>query len=510
LTTKPGKLPAKRLRSRVGQRRIKKSLVLSLKRAAAWRPVYELGARLHRWQPGDVGRPPQFPPEAVLLFGIAAQAVGGLTAAEQLFEDPATWTSVRRELAARCEPSRGLQPNEPPMNRTQFARYRDRYGIDERTLETLGNAFRREMSAVATSMGMFAKTRGTTTYPEASNALFGDGTVLRTLTRYTPVDRQVHPQTGEITSRVHDPDAAWFRTGDGTRVYGTKFGFCAGRLPHPNETLILDVFSVSKGHDEAAQAVASIRKLATQLDAQAVVWDGALRGTHLDELYDAGLITVNRVHGSGDGKTKSRNLGAHAFDGAAGTTTHQVWAINGAPHIEVVAAGATHQVTLERTRTRRSQDRGHVSYRWYGDYRVPKTSLVPPELRGAKVSIRLNSTGGDKARHLARADVLRAIAPSDPYWAEIYKLRPVSESINRMVKRRQANGRAPALGVPRQLFHLICAALFHNLEAVLANEQRPTRSTDSKRTKSGVELPDAGVTNAAGPAPPDRQHRALP
>jgi hypothetical protein len=453
MTSKTAKLPPKRLRSRVGERRIKKSLVASLKRAAAWRPLYELGSRLHHWQPGDV---------------------------------------------------------EPPMNRSQFARYRDRYGIDERTLETLGDAFRREMSAVATSMGMFVKSRGTTSYPDASNALFGDGTVLRTLTRYTPVDRQVHPHTGEISSRVHDPDAAWFRTGDGTRVYGTKFGFSAGRLPNPNETLILDVFTVGKGRYEAAQAVASIRTLAMHLDAQAVVWDGALRGTHIDELYDAGLITVNRVHGSGDGKTKSRNLGVHAFDGPAGTTTLEVWAINGAPHIDVVAAGATHHVPLERTRTRRSQNRGHVSYRWYGDYRIPTTSLVPPELRGAKISIRLNSSSADKDRHLARADVLRAIAPSDPYWSEIYKLRPVSESINRMIKRRHANGRAPALGVPRQLFHLICAALFHNLEAVLANEQRTTSCAGLTPTKLGVDLPDARLTNAAGPGPPDRRHRTLP
>ena len=293
-------------------------------------------------------------------------------------------------------------------------------------------------------------------------------------------------------------------------MYGTKFGFSAGRLPHPNETLILDVFTVGKGRDEAAQAVASIRTLAMHLDAQAVVWDGALRGTHIDELYDAGLITVNRVHGSGDGKTKSRNLGAHAFDGPAGTTTLEVWAINGAPHIEVVAAGATHHVPLERTRTRRSQNRGHVSYRWYGDYRIPTTSLVPPELRGSKISIRLNSSSADKDRHLARADVLRAIAPSDPYWSEIYKLRPVSESINRMVKRRHANGRLPALGVPRQLFHLICAALFHNLEAVLANEQRTTSFAGVAPTKLRVELPDAGLTNAAGPGPPDRRHRTLP
>jgi hypothetical protein len=510
VTTKVVSLPKKRLRSRVGQPRVKKSLIGTLKRAAAWRPLYELATGLHHWEPGDNGRPPAFPPEAVLLFGIAAQALGSLSKAEELFEDHATWISIRRELAARCPPSPGLQSGHASMNRGQFARYRDRYGIEDQALADLGKSFRHEMSRVAVSMGMFQKGHGSVPFPDASNAIFGDGTVLRAITTYSPNDRHVHPDTGEITGRRHDPDAGYYQTGDGEKVYGTKFGFSAGRLPHPNGTVILDIFSVTKGHDEAAQAVSSVRSLSEQLDAQAVVWDGALRGTHIDEIYELGLMTVNRVHGSGDGKIRSRNLGPHTFTSPHGAVEWELWAINAAPGIEVIAAGKTHTVNLERANTRKVLNRPRTRYRWYGDYRVPDTPPVPHALRGAEISLRLNTTRHDKARGLARADVLRAIAPVDPHWPQIHKLRPVSESINRMIKRRHPNGRAPAIGIPRQLFHLLCAALFHNLEAVFAHEQRTDMALAPTGTTGTREADRLRSTIAAGPSPPTITLRALP
>jgi len=440
---------------------------------AEWEPLHSMARRVHHWQPGDPGRPPDVPPAAAILFGVMALAMGSERKVERMLRHPATWEPVRVALESRYSLFRGLRPSAPPMTRSEFRRYRDGYGLGA-AIPEFRAVFRVEMTQLAQDMGMFDQSAGSHTHPAPQNMLVGDGTVMRPRFDAAPGDMQLDAVTGAIEQKPFDPDAGWYMTGDKRRVYGTKFGFIEGWTPHDGERVILDVFDVETvpGGDEASRALESIEHLAAKLPgAQGVVWDMALRGKHVDRLYQIGLLSVVKV-ARVKGGPKSPNIGqyeARCADRA--TRIVSVFAIAGAPHIMEIAAGQEHPILLQRReiRARKNQD---GSWRWYGEFRVPDAPAVRGALRGAAITIRLHTNDEDDVKGLNRAEVLRPIPEGDPDWRKLYGLRPGAESINRWFKERLRDGRAPAVGRERQHFALLCGAIYNNFKALLARQDR--------------------------------------
>jgi hypothetical protein len=332
------------------------------------------------------------------------------------------------------------------------------------------------------------------THPALENTLVGDGTVIRSHYRGWPGKRQLNRETGELEQVKFDPDADYFDTGDGDKPYGIKFGLIESWLPYENERLIHDIFSIRNedGRDEAAEAIRSITALVELLpDAQAVSWDMALHGVHFDTTRRLGLIDIVKVQ-----KTAARagrkipppkdehgkRCKGHLFKLSDDTTRElDLYTLDGNPHIEAIAEGKKHKVPLTKTRLRRIEHRSE-GFRLYGDYRVPDDPRIPKDLRHATVTIRLSHTEDDGKYN--RAENLRPITIHDPIegtnpdlghqneFDQRRVLRPGAESMNRWLKQHFNDKRAPAVGIGRIMFMLICAALLNNAKAVLAQHVR--------------------------------------
>lgn len=441
---------------------------------ATWEPLHSIAAQFRHWQPGDPGRPPDVPPAAILLFATMIWACGSERKVERMFRHRASWEPVRSALAHRHPDYRGLQPGAAPISRSEYRRFRDTYGIHPPALDEFRSSFRSEMCSQIQGMGAFDPNLGSLSHPAPENLVTGDGTVIKPRFKAGPGDVQVDSATGAIEQRRHDPDAAWYKTGDGQTVRGVKFGMVEGRLPAEHERVILDVFPVETGagKDEAARAMESIGKLARLLPAlSGVVWDMALRGTHIDELYQEGLLSVVKV-ARVRGAAKSQQIGAHTVTrGGQAVGSVTVFAINGAPHVEVIAAGQKHPVRLERAQILRRKNK-RLGWRWYCIFTVPDDALVPSHLRNGQLELRLHTNDSDRARKLNRAESLRPISEGDVDWRRLYALRPGAESINRWVKEKLRDSRAPAVGRARQHFALLCCGLLNNVAAVVAHLRR--------------------------------------
>ena len=73
---------------------------------------------------------------------------------------------------------------------------------------------------------------------------------------------------------------------------------------------------------------------------------------------------------------------------------------------------------------------------------------------------------------VSRADSLHTIAPDEDDWSRLFALRPPTESLNRWVKERLRDRRAPAVGAQRQHFAFLRVALFNNLRAEMVQRER--------------------------------------
>jgi len=182
----------------------------------------------------------------------------------------------------------------------------------------------------------------------------------------------VDKATGEILSLRHDPDASLHVTGDGNHVWGNKFVITSTRSEH--HRVILDVAAVPNGTagGEAAVALESFRRIAPCAPGvQGVVYDMALRGTHIDSIMrDLGWLALAKVTAKASGTTKrgkrigkylpkDRHIEVKTVVGPDGKgQTVAIYAVAGAAGIgRLTEAGELAFVALERIRTHRIRTR---------------------------------------------------------------------------------------------------------------------------------------------------------
>jgi hypothetical protein len=122
---------------------------------------------------------------------------------------------------------------------------------------------------------------------------------------------------------------------------------------------------------------------------------------------------------------------------------------------------------LHRIRTHRIRDKSGA-FRWYNDYQLPER-LGPRTL-----TVRLHGTNHDAARKVNRPENLRAIPPSDPDFARLFRRRNDAESINRAIDDTLYLGRAHTLGHARQHLNVLGFALMVNSLALAHHQCAPT------------------------------------
>jgi len=114
--------------------------------------------------------------------------------------------------------------------------------------------------------------------------------------------------------------------------------------------------------------------------------------------------------------------------------------------------GARHRLGLVRLRW--------LTYRWYNDHQLPA------ELAGGTITVRLHGNDEDTRRRFNRTENVRPIAPTDPDFSRLFRIRNDAESINRGLEDTLYLRRAHSVGHRRQLVNLLGWALVINSVAV--------------------------------------------
>lgn len=457
--------------------------------------LYELGLLVPDTR--AVGRPLAHPGYLLLGYGVLSRLFRSGNRVQTELADPATWQQVCEAAAQMAAEHPHLVPRLPGAKppRWDAWRYaRDHHLTTPEALAELQEVFTEVAVEQARTLGLLdPKGRGSLSHPDRSRVVYGDGTVVRPLYRPPAATRVTDPATGrtrvvyrdttgqEIDKprRRFDADAADYHGHTGP-VHGQNFVglYARGDLPH--QRIVLAVDRVDRPGREAETAVAAIKRLHAVAGAgiQAVVYDGAMRGRHVDDLMTHhGLLVINKVHASAKtaarrGKTTTPRwyaLGTWEHDttpddargGAGGSgvsCTHTLAAVDGAVS-EIGLDDEGKPVVLHRLVRRQVKRPRRAS----GRYHFNVAYEVPCEHAGFLAWVTPHALAGETDHK--RADAVRVIAEGEPDFDRLYGLRNDAESFNSQLKRSLLVDRAMSLGGRRQLLDVLCMALLNNAVA---------------------------------------------
>ncbi|HSH62056.1 MAG TPA: hypothetical protein VK988_20900 [Acidimicrobiales bacterium] len=423
------------------------------------------------------GRPRDYPPVLLLIFEALISVYGSARQVEAELSHPVVWDQVRRAVAQES----GCDLPVRPMRRHHYLYGRNRYLADPAVLAELQEVHRRTAGAQALRLGLLDPTGpGSWTHPHESRVVYGDGKVVTPLYKARPGEIRLDRSTGEIHPLRHEPDADLHFEGTGETAWGTKFVLFAARGPEERARVILDWAFVEDKGGEAQVAMAAIERLSPHVSgAQALVYDTALRGTHHQRLLrDLGIVPVNRVTAAKAGARKPRRAEGRRVEKSvyvenktvtlADRTERsvQLFARGGAIGLgEIDDTGEVQFVELPRTRTHRIRDKSGL-YRWYNNY------ALPAAYGHATVTVRLHGNDDDAKRRFNRTENVRAIAPPDPDFKRLFRIRNDAESINRGLDDSMYLRRAHSLGHRRQLVNFLGYALMVNGLALQEHRRR--------------------------------------
>lgn len=336
-----------------------------------------------------------------------------------------------------------------PITADTYRHLRDHLTTDP-NLDTYLKAFTRHSVTIARNVGLLDPNGpGSRTRPSPARTIYGDGTIVRPL--YRPENKG-----------RNDPDAEQHTRHDG-HIWGNDLVTIATRGPQPHQRVILAVGRVHQRGHEADTAIELITRVHHHAGngIQAVVYDGAMRGTHHEQLMtELGLIVVNKVHpATNDGDTKTYRhipLGQWSHTVRNRTCTHTL----------VTTGGTVHDSTLDDTGQLvlsdplpRKQIRRYPRGR-HGGWRFTLGIHIPCPKAPFTAWISPHPQPGDTNHR--RPDQLRLIPETDPWFQTLYGLRNDSEAINAAYKRTLIADRAATLGWRRQLLDLASWATLTN------------------------------------------------
>ena len=251
-----------------------------------------------------------------------------------------------------------------------------------------------------------------------------------------------------------DNNADYFHLRNNTlsTVPGRELIVHSVRGDDPNVRFILDADFLRHKDDpervtESTQAVGMLRRLIDENtntndsdsdddDLAAGIrgfgYDMALSPEGIDDVLNLRRLPIVKVPRLKGNRYRGQALGPHDFTTRAGTIEKdiEVRTLHGTPWIWLPSGNKLQAVPLTRKKLQWGK-RGKKKTILYMHAAIPNDDDVPEPLQGATTLIRVNSTKTEihnKPRHTRRSLSLRAIAESDPYFAEIFGAREDIES----------------------------------------------------------------------------------
>ena len=417
--------------------------------------------------PNTVGCPRQYPPVVYLLLASLLPVTRSKRSAVGIL-DSSQWrhlrAAVRRHLGRR---SAAALPADPP-SRGQYLYAEEK--LLARCDDLLQEVFERHAVRQALEQGLFPEGAARNwACPERRQLLVGDATVPKAPSR-AEYAATVDTSTGQIrTHRVDTAARVYYENGEKakTAARGTKWFFASGRSDGYWQRVIFCVRHVAGGdyEDEAAVAVRAFTTLARVLPGcMGTVYDGAFRGVHRDSLARAGLLVINKQHGS---------VHPRAYELLRlGRCRHDLWCDQGRIAERTLLDDGT-SVLSPLPVMRLEHRRGVSKSRWYHLLRIP--CRHGDHLHRVQVGIttttedRLGwdrSTGNrrlsDTERGFHRAEHLQQIPEATLAHQQSYPYRSDSESVHNQLDQSLWNKRMISYGLARQKVFVLGFALSQN------------------------------------------------
>ncbi|MCY0954390.1 hypothetical protein [Streptomyces sp. H27-S2] len=428
--------------------------------------LYEMAELLP--PPNVVGCPREYPGIVYLIMAALTPVTKSKRSTTGLLASPQDWRSVRasirRHLGRRAAAAL-------PLTAPSRGQYQDALNnLLVPAADALEEAFRRYAAQQALSQGLFpSDTPKVWSRPERRQLLVGDATVPKAPSKARAVEI-ADEDTGLIRNHRVDPAARiYYENGEKEkrRVRGTKWFFASGRDTGYWTRVILSFAHVAGGEyeDEAAIAVRQFRVLKDALPhCMGVVYDGAFRGVHRDALARAGLLAINKQHGSVAPVFYERISPCRSG--------HELWCDQGRIAESIRIDDGT-RILEPLPITKLEHRAGAAKSRWYHvlkipcrhgdhDYRVPVGITTTPADR----TLRCVDTGkrikSDSERGFHRAEYLQQIPEASLTHQLLYPYRADSESVHSQFDQSLWNRRMIAYGVDRQKIFVLGFALSQN------------------------------------------------
>jgi hypothetical protein len=324
------------------------------------------------------GRPRTYPTFMWVVYDALLSIYQSARKVEAELADPTVWRRMRSTIRTLFphDPDRWLP--ETSMRRYHYLYGRTAYLAQPDVLNHIRDVNRTHAAAQANSIGLLDPAgAGSWTHPHLDRVVHADGKVITPLFRARPGDRIVNKHTGEIRYPRAETDAALHVEGTGEVAWGCKYVIAATRGQHPNARIILDATHVPTPGSEAARAVTMFTALNPVIGgAQAVIYDGALRGTHHQRfLRDLGILTISRVAAARRVRNKAGKIVKRVhkivyvetkqITTPTGQRDLKLFTRNGQLGLsELTETGDIALTPLERMRTHRARSKAGT-YRWW-------------------------------------------------------------------------------------------------------------------------------------------------
>lgn len=455
--------------------------------------LIRLGAELtveHR-----VGRRPQHPPYVMLQFAALARLARSAVRVELDLANPTTWAYAR---SMTLDAIRGHRldvepPGSAPPTWEQWRWFRDQHLASDEGLGDLARAFPALGVELARRIGQLdPHGPGSLSHPDASRTVYGDGTIVRPIYR-PPEAVRMHESDGSVIAMYpdartgqllahppgrFDPDLAEHHGHRGS-VLGHGYVAFHTRGSSAYQRVVLGVDHIDAPGREAACSLRLLADVArhARTGIQLVVYDGAFRGVHIDDVMRRhGYVVISKMPTStGDDHTlqavrlpngrtaKSYPLGMVSHDTPLGECSHILGTIGGrVVQLDLDEGGDPVVVATPRRgpikRSRRTNGQYHFNLGYDIDCTDgPFTVWLSP-----------HGTPGNPAR----PENLRAIPDDDPDSLRLRGLRSDAESFHANLKRTLLVDRAMSLGWRRGLLDTYAFALLNNaITEMVANTQ---------------------------------------
>lgn len=415
------------------------------------------------------GRPRAYPTVVMLVFGEAISIFGSANAVANNWRDPDVWAITCAALRPLLDPGVELPARGPE-------RYHWEYFLKHR-LAPHRAAFATEQmrgaTRLATDLGLADPTTGSLNRLDRLHSVVTDGKVFTSplgTREVTSVDKT----TGEIRTIRQDDGRGRHHEGGDERnyVWGCKYAISSIRSRLEGVRVILGVQHIAvDGRGEAGAFVDLATQIAEQLPAvNAYIYDGALRGQHIDAIQSAtgALVVVppRRRTGKAGGikiantfyaarvlpESKARLAQFATCDG------HDLWAAGGHLLERITTVDGTdtfHVLARVGLKRQRKQDRT-----WMLMAKHRFTCRHTGQLHEWHES--LTATDHDRSVNFNRAEYVRAVAASDPDFDRVYGFRSDAESLNAQLEYGWHKQRIPAWGEANETCLVLLAALGHN------------------------------------------------